>query len=37
MQDNWTMHNEASAAQKTLATKIQHGLRRSGGRVNDMT
>jgi len=36
MQDTWTMQNEASAAQKTLATKIQLRLRRSCGRGRDM-
>jgi hypothetical protein len=36
MQDTWTIQNEASAAQKTLATKIQLGLRRSCGRAMTM-
>jgi hypothetical protein len=31
------MRNEASAARETLATREQHGLRRSCGRVSDIT
>jgi hypothetical protein len=35
MQDTWTIQNEASAAQRTLAFRVLHGLRRSCGRVSD--
>ena len=37
MQGNRTMQNEASEAQETIAMEIQHRLRRSCGRVSDMT
>ena len=36
MQDTWTIQNEASAAQKTIAQKMRHCLRRSCGRVMTM-
>jgi hypothetical protein len=36
LQDNWTIQSEASAAQKTLAKKMRHCLRRRCGRAMTM-